>query len=114
MIPITNTVKILLFGLAAIQFCASSLQAQNILASSARNVRDYGAKGDGFTDDTQAFLDALNKDRHSPPLSHFTPTAVYVPPGTYLIKKTLILWAKTLLFGEWTNPPTLLLAPNST
>jgi hypothetical protein len=31
-----------------------------------------------------------------------------------LIKKTLILWAETLLFGEWTNPPTLLLAPNST
>jgi Pectate lyase superfamily protein len=36
-----------------------------------------------------------------------------VPPGTYLIKKTLILWRQTLLFGEWSNPPTLVLAPNS-
>jgi hypothetical protein len=84
----------------------------NILATGARNVREYGAKGDGSTDDTQAFLNALNQDR-----SHFgrwkTTVNVYVPPGRYLITSTLILWSHTQMFGEWTNPPTLVLASNS-
>jgi Pectate lyase superfamily protein len=93
--------------------CATlDAQAQNIMAAGARNVKDYGAKGDGVTDDTQAFLDALNQGRDSHP-PFLSPVAVYVPPGTYLIKKTLILWRQTLLFGEWTDPPTLVLAPNS-
>ena len=83
-----------------------------MMAAGARNVKDYGAKGDGVSDDTQAFLDALNQGRDSKP--HFlAAAAVYVPPGTYLIKKTLILWRQTLLFGEWTDPPTLVLAPHS-
>jgi len=114
MIPIKKTVKKILICLVALQACAASAQVTNILATAARNVKDYGAKGDGVTDDTQAFLNALNEGRHSNPgSSYFTATAVYVPPGTYLIKQTLILWAQTLLFGEWTNPPTLVLAPNS-
>lgn len=114
MIPIEKAVKVFLIGLVALQAYAFNTRAANILATGARNVKDYGAKGDGVTDDTQAFLDALNEGRHSNPASsYFAPTAIYVPPGTYLIKQTLILWAQTLLFGEWTDPPTLLLAPNS-
>ena len=112
--PIKRTLQLLLIWLFVLQACAQWTEAANILASSARNVKDYGAKGDGVTDDTQAFLDALNKGRHpNPASSYFAPTAIYVPPGTYLIKQTLILWAQTILFGEWTNPPTLLLAPSS-
>jgi hypothetical protein len=111
---IKKAVKLFLIGLIASQAFTSNTRATNILATNARNVKDYGAKGDGVTDDTQAFLDALNEGRHSNPTSsYFAPAAIYVPPGTYLIKQTLILWAQTFLFGEWTNPPTLLLAPNS-
>jgi hypothetical protein len=114
MILIKKVVKMLLIGLVALQAYPFNTRATNILATSARNVKNYGAVGDGVTDDTQAFLDALNQDRHSnPAASYFAPVAIYVPPGTYLIKQTLILWAQTLLFGEWTNPPTLLLAANS-
>jgi len=110
--PDSIPMRAVLFGLVALLCAALNTEAQNIMAAGARNVKDYGAKGDGVSDDTQAFLDALNQGRDSQP--HFlTATAVYVPPGTYLIKKTLILWRQTLLFGEWTNPPTLVLAPDS-
>lgn len=104
--------RTVLFCVVALLCASLSARSQNIMAAGARNVKDYGAKGDGVSDDTQAFLDALNQGRDSQP--HFlAPVAVYVPPGTYLIKKTLILWRATLLFGEWTNPPTLVLAPDS-
>jgi hypothetical protein len=41
------------------------------------NVRDFGAKGDGVTDDTDALRRAFEK------------SAVYLPPGTYLIRDTV-------------------------
>ena len=44
------------------------------------SVRDYGAKGDGTTDDTAAFQVALAENR-----------LVYVPEGTYKLSGTLIV-----------------------
>jgi hypothetical protein len=41
------------------------------------NVRDFGAKGDGVTDDTEALRKA------------FKQSAVYLPPGIYLVRETL-------------------------
>ena len=42
------------------------------------NVRDFGAVGDGSTDDTQAFRDAFTSGDPD----------IYIPPGTYLIGDT--------------------------
>jgi hypothetical protein len=44
------------------------------------SVKDFGAKGDGVTDDSQAFLDALAKVRSG---------AIEVPPGRYRITRLL-------------------------
>jgi hypothetical protein len=44
------------------------------------SVKDFGAKGDGVTDDSQAFLDALEKVRGG---------AIEVPPGRYPITRLL-------------------------
>jgi regulation of enolase protein 1 (concanavalin A-like superfamily) len=55
------------------------------------NVKDYGARGDGVTDDTEAIQQALAENR-----------TVYFPNGTYLVSDTL-QWGDTkrlLLQGE--------------
>lgn len=71
------------------------------------------AVGDGATDDTQAILDALNMGRFLGSDLSLSPVAVYFPPGTYLVKKPLIFWSNTLVIGEPSSPPTIVLASSS-
>lgn len=52
------------------------------------NVRDYGAKGDGATDDTNAILLALSDI----PASGGT---LYFPPGTYVISARILIIAQS-------------------
>jgi glucan 1,3-beta-glucosidase len=35
------------------------------------------------------------------------PAIVYVPPGTYIIDRPLIMWYNTILIGDALNPPTI-------
>lgn len=52
------------------------------------NVKDLGAKGDGVTDDTQVFLNAIANYTH-----------IYVPQGWYIISESLVLKTNTNLIG---------------
>ena len=52
------------------------------------NIKDLGAKGDGKTDDTKVFTDAINKYQ-----------TIYVPQGDYIISETLTLKENTNLIG---------------
>jgi hypothetical protein len=52
------------------------------------NIKDLGAKGDGKTDDTKIFSEAIEKY-----------STIYVPVGSYLISKTITLKPKTALIG---------------
>lgn len=67
------------------------------------DVRDYGAKGDGVTDDTQAFLKASAAN-----------SSVYVPIGSYLVKDLVLNAVPNLtLHGagkiiQGTDTPTLI------
>jgi hypothetical protein len=56
------------------------LSSQNLL-----NVKAYGAKGDGITDDTQAIKNAINAG-----------TNIYFPEGTYIITDQLKFFNKCL------------------
>lgn len=47
---------------------------------------DYGAKGDGKTDDTQAILQALENNKSA---DYTRPMVIYFPKGTYLVSDTL-------------------------
>lgn len=71
------------------------------------NVKDYGAKGDGVTDDTQAFKKALERDEIANGRK-----IVYIPNGTYVVSDTInwpkgshsgLYYKRTTLLGETKN-----------
>ncbi|KAF8495372.1 exo-beta-1,3-glucanase [Gautieria morchelliformis] len=79
-----------------------------------RNVKFYGAVGDGITDDTDAINRAI-EDGHrcgqGCDSSTLTPGLVYFPKGTYLVSRPIIAWYYTGLVGDARHIPTLLAAP---
>jgi hypothetical protein len=64
------------------------------------DVRAFGAKGDGTTDDTAAFQTALNQAYQT------GGGIVFVPPGRYLIATHLSVPHNVTLEGIFTAPPT--------
>lgn len=61
------------------------------------NVKDYGAKADGKTDDTAAFQKALDEAKT------VTGSTVFAASGRYLIAGTITVTATTTLQGEYQN-----------
>ncbi|KAH8886405.1 pectin lyase-like protein [Thozetella sp. PMI_491] len=77
-----------------------------------RNVKDFGAKGDGETDDTDAINLAISTGSRcggntTCAGSTTTPAVVYFPAGTYLISSSLIDYYYTQLIGDPTDLPVL-------
>lgn len=82
------------------------------------NVRDFGAHGDGVTDDTDAITAALNAARTGKPKG-----IVFVPAGTYMVRATdtasaapgqpLALGPTSILVGEDWETTTFKLIPGS-
>jgi hypothetical protein len=75
-----------------------------------RNVRDYGAKGDGASDDTDAINQAIsdgNRCGEGCTSQTTTPALVYFPPGTYVVSKPILPFYYTQLVGDAVSPPTL-------
>lgn len=80
-----------------------------------RNVKDFGAKGDGVTDDTAAILRAMwTGDRCGMNCGSSTtsPATVYFPQGTYLVSDTIPALYYTEIVGDARRPPTILAAAN--
>ncbi|KAF8184871.1 exo-beta-1,3-glucanase [Mycena galopus ATCC 62051] len=83
-----------------------------------RNVMDFGAKGDGVTDDTAAINSAITLGNRceggaaSCNSSTITPAVVFFPSGTYLVSDSIVSLYYTQLIGDAVNPPTLLAAPS--
>ncbi|KAL8639668.1 MAG: hypothetical protein Q9228_003325 [Teloschistes exilis] len=80
-----------------------------------RNIKDFGAKGDGTTDDTAAINSAIstgNRCGKGCDSSTVTPALVYFPPGTYLVSKPLIQLYYTQFVGDAVQLPTIKAAPS--
>lgn len=81
-----------------------------------RNVMDYGAVGDGSSDDTKAINKAMgtNSTRCDRGCNGSTikNAIVYFPPGNYLVSSTLAMPFGTQIIGDANNRPTLVAAPN--
>ncbi|KAJ7168213.1 exo-beta-1,3-glucanase [Mycena crocata] len=79
-----------------------------------RNVKDFGARGDGVTDDTAAINNAITTGNRCQGAtagcnsSTQTPAVIYFPKGTYLVNNAIIIHYYTQLIGDATSPPTLL------
>lgn len=80
-----------------------------------RNVKDYGALGDGSTDDSDAINKAIadgNRCGLGCSSSTTTPALVYFPPGTYVVSKPLQQLYYTQIVGDAVNVPTIKAAAN--
>src|ERR1700757_5184812 len=64
-------------------------------------VAQFGAKGDGFTDDAPAFQAAINSGQE-----------VHIPRGIYSLRSRIVLGPGSTLIGE--NNPTLRVGPGHT
>lgn len=69
-----------------------------------RNVKDFGAKGDGSSDDTAAIQSAISSGNRCGPgncnSSTTTPAVVYFPAGTYMISAPVTDYYYTQLIGN--------------
>jgi len=75
-----------------------------------RNVMDFGAKGDGVTDDSAAINAAISSGGRCGQgcdSSTTTPALVYFPPGTYAVSSPIIQYYYTQLVGDAVTVPTL-------
>ncbi|TGO52578.1 hypothetical protein BOTNAR_0319g00070 [Botryotinia narcissicola] len=78
-----------------------------------RNVMDYGAAGDGLTDDTAAFNSAISDggrcciDCGS---SKIYPATVFFPPGAYLVSSPIIQYYNSEILGDRTGLPMIIAA----
>ena len=74
---------------------------------------DYGAAGDGTTDDTAAINKAMADGNrcgggNTCDSSTTTPAILYFPQGTYLVSKPITMYYYTQMVGDATNLPTIL------
>jgi len=74
------------------------LFGENIPCSDIYNVKEFGAKGDGNTDDTEIIQKALNIAGEK------NGGIVFLPIGSYLIKGNLIVPENVTLEGIWRAP----------
>jgi hypothetical protein len=96
---------------------ASSIQRQGAAAFNDdksykvfRNVKDFGAKGDGSSDDTDAINAAIADGKRCGQgcsSQTTTPAIVYFPPGTYVVSKPIVPFYYTQLVGDAVSLPTL-------
>jgi glucan 1,3-beta-glucosidase len=89
-----------------------------------RNVKDFGAKGDGITDDTEAINNAISESNgaaigrcgHDPWCDSTTvaPAIVYFPKGTYKVSTPIQMFYYTQLIGDALNRPVIAAAASFT
>jgi hypothetical protein len=68
--------------------------ASQLAQIAAYNVKQYGAKGDGVTDDTTAIQNSINAANSA------GGGTVFFPNGTYLVSATIIVHSNILLLGQ--------------
>lgn len=80
-----------------------------------RNVKDYGARGDGISDDSAAIQSAITDGNRCGADCSATSTKgaiIYFPPGTYAISRPIVQYYYTVFVGDPNKKPTIKGLPN--
>ncbi|KAH8821809.1 beta 1,3 exoglucanase [Xylogone sp. PMI_703] len=74
-----------------------------------RNVKDFGAKGDGVTDDTAAINSAMQTGTCGKGCASSTtaPNVIYFPAGTYVVSGSLYMPYNSMVIGNPNSVPTI-------
>lgn len=89
-VAVLSVSVLVLGGITVITLVHAKLE-QNFDAHTPLNVKDFGAAGDGFTDDSDAIQRAIN-----------TQSAIFIPEGNYLINKPIELVSNSTIRGAGT------------
>lgn len=122
-VPVTSSVTNQKAASTTSSYWVANIQRQGTVAFGNssyqvfRNVQDYGATGNGQTDDTAAINAAIsdgNRCGQGCDSSTVTPALVYFPPGTYLVSAPLIQYYYTQFVGDAVTIPTIKAAASFT
>ncbi|OQE24328.1 hypothetical protein PENSTE_c007G09142 [Penicillium steckii] len=116
--PVTsNTNELAITERAASNYWVGNVKRQGVAAFNKnadyqvfRNVKEFGAKGDGTTDDTAAINKAISSgDRCGKGCDSTTtsPALVYFPPGTYKVSKPIVQYYYTQIVGDAVDLPVI-------
>lgn len=86
------------------------VENESLLNRTFINVIDYGAKGDGVTDDTEAIQRAINENAPTETTGLFLGCDIFFPSGAYVINNTIELPAFINLIGEGRGQTMLFMA----
>ncbi|THH29864.1 hypothetical protein EUX98_g4330 [Antrodiella citrinella] len=93
------------------------LSTGSLLCCALTDVQNFGAAGDGVTDDTAAINNAISSGGRCTSGSgcgstSTSPAVIYFPPGTYKVSTPILALYQSQLIGDARNPPTLLASSN--
>jgi hypothetical protein len=77
------------------------------------SIKDFGAVGDGITDDAPAINAAITNLLQGNPQSGNLSATLYFPPGTYIINSSINLYPYLTIQGAGINCTRILAAPNT-
>ncbi len=105
----------LLLALAAVVWSGSAAPAQSVYPARPNDAnavyltrQDFGARGDGVADDSDALQQAIDKAQET--VHH---GIVFVPEGRYRLTRTIHVWAGIRLIGYGASRPVMVLAANT-
>lgn len=103
------------YWLGAIEHIGKAPMGQDDSWQVFRDVTDFGAVGDGVTDDAEAINNAISHGGNCGDgclSSSIKPTLIYFPPGTYLVSTPIQAMYYSQLVGDANDLPVIKTSPN--